>query len=249
MTLEGRVAVVTGASEGIGRGIALALADAGADVVVASRRRSVLEEVADEVASRGARSFPVVLDVTDVETVRKARDVTVATFGHIDILVNDAAFSVNRLAWELTEEDWDRIVDTGPRGTFFCSQVFGAPMRDAGYGKIVNLSSTLSQGFVPGASVYGMSKAAISYLTKCLAAEWASSGVRVNAIAPASTHTPSRLRNMTPEREAALIARIPLGRVGTVEDLVPMALYLAGPESDFVTGQTFFVDGGWTAIR
>jgi NAD(P)-dependent dehydrogenase (short-subunit alcohol dehydrogenase family) len=120
-------------------------------------------------------------------------------------------------------------------------------MRRKGYGKIINLSSTLSRGVVPGASVYATSKAAITHLTRALGAEWASEGIRVNAIAPASTMTPSRSVGMTAEREANLVARIPLGRLGTIDDLVPMAVFLAGPESDFITGQTIYVDGGWTA--
>lgn len=247
MTLEGRIAFVTGASEGIGRGLAVGLAKAGADMILGSRRPDVLEGVAGEIRELGRRAEVVELDVTRLDSIDAAKSAVVEAVGHLDILVNNAAVSVNRSAWEITEEEWVAVMDTGPKGVFFCSQILGSLMREQGYGKIINLSSTLSRGVVHGASVYGTSKSAISHLTRALAVEWAGSGVRVNAIAPASTPTPSRLKAMTPERELALKARIPLNRLGTIEDLVPMAVLLAGPESDFITGQTIFVDGGWTA--
>jgi len=245
MSLEGRIALVTGASEGIGRGLAMGLARAGAEVFLASRRRQLLEDVQSEIEALGGWAETVELDVTNLDSIEDARR-QVDDRG-LDILVNNAAVSVNRDAWEISKDEWEVVMNTGPRGVFFCSQMFGSLMRDRGYGKIINLSSTLSQGVVPGASVYATSKAAISHLTRALAVEWASSGIRVNAIAPASTLTPSRLPGMTPEREANLTARIPLGRLGTIDDLVPAAVFLAGPESDFITGQTIYVDGGWTA--
>jgi NAD(P)-dependent dehydrogenase (short-subunit alcohol dehydrogenase family) len=245
MILDGRIAFVTGASEGIGRGLAIGLARAGAEVFLGSRRTHLLEEVRSEIVSLGGRAETVELDVTDLESIRAARR-QVADRG-LDILVNNAAVSVNRDAWEISEDDWEAVMNTGPKGVFFCSQLFGSLMRQRGYGKIINLSSTLSRGVVPGASVYATSKAAISHLTRALATEWAAFGIRVNALAPASTMTPSRLSGMTPEREANLMARIPLGRLGTIDDLVPAAVFLAGADSDFVTGQTLYVDGGWTA--
>ena len=247
MTLDGRVAFVTGAGEGIGRGLALGLAGAGCDLIVAGRRMDLLEAVRQEISGLGVRACALAIDVTNIESIRAAEQEALDGLGPIDILVNNAAVSVNRAPSEISEGDWDKIMDTGPKGVFFCSQILGSAMRDRGYGKIINLSSTLSRGVVPGASVYGASKAAISYLTRSLASEWAPFGVRVNALAPASTLTPSRMSGMTPEREAALVSRIPLGRLGTVEDLVPAAVFLASPESDFVTGQTLYVDGGWTA--
>jgi NAD(P)-dependent dehydrogenase (short-subunit alcohol dehydrogenase family) len=245
MSLDGRVALVTGASEGIGRGLAVGLADAGASVYLASRRLAVLEEVRSEIMANGGRADVVELDVTSLDSIRAAAH-QIGDPG-LDILVNNAAASVNRDAWDITADDWDRVMDTGPKGVFFCCQVFGSLMRARRYGKIINLSSTLSRGVVPGASVYATSKAAITHLTRALGAEWASDGIRVNAIAPASTITPSRSIGMTPEREANLTARIPLGRLGTIDDLVPLAVFLASAESDFITGQTIYVDGGWTA--
>jgi NAD(P)-dependent dehydrogenase (short-subunit alcohol dehydrogenase family) len=207
----------------------------------------LLEAVRQEIVGLDVRAYAVAVDVTSIDSILAAQDEATGALGAIDILVNNAAASVNRDPSEISEHDWDLIMDTGPKGVFFCSQILGSAMRDRGYGKIINLSSTLSQGVVPGATVYGASKAAIGYLTRSLAAEWARYGVRVNALAPASTLTPSRMSGMTPDRKAALVSRIPLGRLGTVEDLVPAAVFLASPESDFVTGQTLYVDGGWTA--
>jgi 2-deoxy-D-gluconate 3-dehydrogenase len=245
--LAGRVALVTGASEGIGRGLALGLARAGADVIVCSRRLELLEVVREEIRAVGRRAEARVLDVTDLGSIESARDFALGRFGRVDILVNDAGFSVNRPAWLLTEADFASVIDTNLKGVFFCSQIIGSIMRANGYGKIINLSSTVSRSVVPGASLYATVKAGVSHLTRALAVEWAPEGIRVNAIAPTSTMTPSRLQSMTPERQLALVSRIPLGRLGEIDDLVPAAVFLASSDSDFITGQTLFVDGGWTA--
>jgi NAD(P)-dependent dehydrogenase (short-subunit alcohol dehydrogenase family) len=245
--LRGRIAVVTGASEGIGRGLALGLASAGADIVACSRRPTVLEELCEEIRATGRRAEPHILDVADLRSIEALRSFCEDRLERVDILVNNAGFSVGREAWAVTEDDWDRMFAVGLKGLFFCSQAVGSVMRRAGYGKIINLSSTVARSVMPGASVYATVKAGVSHLTRALAVEWAPDGIRVNALAPTTTPTPSRLPRQTPERVRALVARIPLGRQGTVEDLVPTAVFLAGPDSDFMTGQTIFVDGGWTA--
>jgi 2-deoxy-D-gluconate 3-dehydrogenase len=245
--LAGKTAFVTGASEGIGRGLALALAAAGAHVVVSSRRADRLHDVLHEIEQHGGRAQAMVMDVTDIDSIRHARDRYADQVGGLDVLVNSAGYSVNRPAWDLDERDWDTIIDTGLKGLFFCCQILGSLMREQRHGSIINLSSTLSSGVVPGASAYATCKAAVSHLTRALAVEWAPDGVRVNAIAPGATPTPSRRSRQTPQHRQALIDRIPLGRLGDVADLVPVALYLAGADSDFVTGQTLYVDGGWTA--
>lgn len=246
-SLAGANALVTGASEGIGRGLALALASAGAQVVLASRRRDKLEDVRREIEQQSGRALVMETDVTAPDSIGTARDICAERIGHLDVLVNSAGFSVNRPAWDLTEPEWDAIFDAGLKGLFFCCQIFGTLMRGRGQGSIINLSSTLSRGVAPGASAYATCKAAVSHLTRALAVEWAGDGIRVNAIAPAATPTPSRRDRQTPQHRRQLVERIPLGRLGEVADLVPAALYLASADSAFVTGQTLYVDGGWTA--
>ncbi len=245
--LTGRVAVVTGASEGIGRGIALGLARAGADLILASRREEILKEVQTDVRALGRRAETFSLDVTELASIEDLRQFSLERFGRVDILVNNAGYSINRAAWLINESDWDSIIDTGLKGVFFCCQRIGSIMRDQGYGKIINLGSTYSKSVSPGLAVYAALKAGIAHLTEALAVEWAPYGIRVNALAPAATLTPSRAERTTPEVKERILSRIPLGRMGEIEDLVPAAVYLAGPASDFVTGQTLFVDGGWVA--
>lgn len=245
--LHGRVALVTGASEGIGRGLAIGLAAAGADVLLCSRHPEVLEEVGREVQTRGGRAKVCFVDVTDVNSIRGLRDYAAKQFGKIDVLVNNAGFSITRDAWDLSEEEWDRIVDTGLKGVFFCSQIIGSLMRERRYGKIINLASTMSKSVIVGAAAYASVKAGVSHLTRALAVEWATDGIRVNALAPTSVATPSRAVQTTPESLEQLVQRIPLGRQARVEDVIPAAVFLASAASDFVTGHTLFVDGGFTA--
>ncbi|MDO8674326.1 MAG: glucose 1-dehydrogenase [Dehalococcoidia bacterium] len=245
--LTGRVALVTGASEGIGRGIALGLASAGADLILAARREDMLQEVKSDAAKIGRRAEVCVCDVTNLASIAALKAFSLERFGKVDVLVNNACYSANRPAWLLGESDWDRMVDTGLKGVFFVSQIIGSIMREKGYGKIINLSSTFAKSVYPGAATYSAIKAAVSHLTESLAVEWAPDGIRVNALAPTAIPTPSRAALITPERKAMLIGRIPLGRLGAIEDLIPAAIFLASQASDFVTGHTLFVDGGWVA--
>ena len=245
--LKDKVAVVTGASEGIGHDLALGLAGAGADVIVCSRREEKLKEVKAEIEKMGRRSEVFVLDVCNLKRIEGLKDFILARFGKVDILVNNAAFTVTKPAWEVTEEEWNLMVDTGFKGLFFCCQIVGSIMRERGYGKIINLSSTYSRSINKGRSVYAAIKAGVSHLTEALAFEWATHGIRVNAIAPTATLTPSRKDTLKGERLERALSRIPLGRLATGEDLVGAAIYLASPASDFVTGHTLFVDGGWIA--
>ena len=181
--LADKVAVVTGASEGIGRDIALGLAGAGADIIVCSRRENLLQEAKAEIEKAGRRAEVFVLDVSRVNEIEKLRDFVQNQFGRADILVNSAAFTVTKPAWEMTEDEWDKMLDISFKGLFFCCQIIGALMKKQGYGKIINLSSTFSKSIIPGRSVYGGIKAGVSHLTEALAAEWAPDGVRVNALA------------------------------------------------------------------
>lgn len=245
--LTGRVAVVTGASEGIGRDLALGLAAAGADVVLCSRSEGKLKEVKAEIENRGRKAEFFVLDVCRLGDIERLRDFIVKRFGKVEVLVNNAGYAVTRPAWDVTEKDWDQMIDVGFKGLFFCCQIIGSIMRDQGYGKIINLSSTFSRSGVKGRSVYAAIKAGVSHLTELLAVEWAPDGVRVNALAPTAVLTPTRADSLTGDRLKMVISRIPLGRLATGEDLVGAAIYLACAASDFVTGHTLFVDGGWVA--
>jgi NAD(P)-dependent dehydrogenase (short-subunit alcohol dehydrogenase family) len=245
--LSGRVALITGASEGIGRSLAQGLAEAGAEVILASRREEKLIEVKREVEQAGRRAEVFVLDVCKTSDIQSLKSFILDRFGRLDVLVNNAGAAITKLAWEVTESDWELMVDTGFKGTFFCCQILGSIMRDHKYGKIINLSSTFARSIIPGRSVYAGVKAGISHLTVALAMEWAPHGIRVNAIAPTAVRTPTREALLKGELLQKILSRIPLGRLATPDDLVTAAIYLASAASDFVTGQTLFVDGGWVA--
>lgn len=248
--LDDRLIVVTGSSEGIGRAFAECFASAGAFVVLASRRKDRLESVREAIVACGGRAEVIQTDVRRLDDVRMLAD----TVGRLAedrrlVLVNNAGFGFTKPALEITGEDWDTLFDTHVRGTFFCSQRIGAMMIERGYGKIVNLSSAWSVATDPGKSVYGAAKAAVSHLTAQLSAEWAPLGVRVNALAPTATMTDFTAGTMAanPERARRLLSRIKLGRFAQPSDLLGAAVFLASGASDFVTGQTLFVDGGFTS--
>ena len=241
------MAVVTGASEGIGRAIALGLAEAGADVIISSRREEKLKEVKSEIEKMGRRAEVCLLDICRLSDIKNLKDFILERFGKVDILVNNAGFAVTKPAWDVTEDEWNLMIDTGFKGLFFSCQIIGSIMRQRGYGKIINLSSTFSRSIVKGRSVYAGIKAGVSHLTEALAFEWAPDGIRVNALAPTAVLTPSRKDTLKGEVLKTILSRIPLGRLATPEDLVGGVIYLSSPASDFVTGHTLFVDGGWVA--
>ena len=247
--LDDRLIVVTGASEGIGRAFAECFAKAGALVVLASRRKDKLESVRQAIVASGGSAEVVATDVTRLEDIGNLANAV----GRLQrdrrlVLVNNAGFGFTRAARDTTEQEWDLLFDTHVRGTFFCSQRIGAMMIERGYGKIVNLSSSWSAATDAGKSAYGAAKAAVSHLTAALSTEWAPLGVRVNALAPTATMTDFTAKVMAanPERAKHLLRRIKLGRFAQTSDLLGAALFLASGASDFVTGQTLFVDGGFT---
>jgi NAD(P)-dependent dehydrogenase (short-subunit alcohol dehydrogenase family) len=250
--LDGRLAVVTGASEGIGRAIALAYSRAGAEVVLVSRSREKLLLVQRAIEAAAGKAHIISADLGKFDDVRSlAQGVTGIIQGRELplVLVNCAGLAFTKPALDVTEEDWDQVLDVHAKGTFFCSQWFGSLMIDRGYGKIINLSSTWSTSTDPGKSVYGLAKAGVSYLTAALSTEWAPHGVRVNAIAPTATLTENTARNFRENEARAqrLLSRITLGRFAEPSDIVGAAIFLASPASDFITGHTLFVDGGWHA--
>ncbi len=254
LRLDGRLAIVTGSSDGIGRAIAEAYAEAGARVVLVARRADALEAVRSSIVARGGEATAIAADLSRVEeiTAFAARFRAEVDDGASPlVLVNNAGNDLTKPALEVTEADWDRVHDLHLKGAFFCAQAFGAIMIARGYGKIVNLSSTWSRSAGAGKSVYCAAKAAVSHMTAALSTEWAPLGVRVNALAPTAVMTDATRRALeaNPARAAELQKRIPLGRLSQTDDLIGAALFLAGSASDFMTGDTMFVDGGFVAAR
>ena len=245
-SLTGRVALVTGANTGLGQAVALALAEAGADIVAVGRTEP--DETQRAVNLLGRRFLSVHADLADIERIPEIIQTALAGLGQIDILVNNAGIIRRNAAVDFTEADWDAVVDVNLKSVFFLTQAVGRLMLQAGRGKIINIASLLSfQGGIRVAS-YAASKSGLAGLTRLLANEWAARGVNVNAIAPGyfSTNNTSALRaDETRNRE--ILARIPAGRWGQPADLGGAAVFLAAPASDYVHGAVIPVDGGWLA--
>jgi NAD(P)-dependent dehydrogenase (short-subunit alcohol dehydrogenase family) len=248
--LSGKLAVVVGASLGIGQAVAIAMARAGARVVLAGRSLDRLREARSDFAASGDVDV-VKIDVASPDSIAAASADIERRHGAPAILFNSAGYSVTKPALDVTPEEWDAVHDVQLRGTFFSCQAFARPMSAAGYGKIINVSSTWGATVAPGRSVYCAAKAGVSHLTAALGTEWAPLGIRVNAIGPTATITPTIEARLAadPTREEYLRSRIPLGRLATADDMVGAALFLASPASDFITGQTLFVDGGWVGSK
>ncbi len=245
--LEGKVALVTGSSRGIGAGIAVKLAEAGADVAITARRLESLEETASRIKALGGKTLPVELEVTDLSSIRETVASAEQDLGPIDILVNNAGINIPRPATEVTEEQWDQILDVNLKGAFFCSKEVAPGMIAREKGKIINVSS--AAGLVPleERPAYSSSKAGLLMLTRVLALEWAPHQITVNAVAP--TFIETELARQTLDRPGMrdyLLSRIPLNRLATVEDLAGAVLYLCSPAADFITGTVIPVDGGLT---
>jgi NAD(P)-dependent dehydrogenase (short-subunit alcohol dehydrogenase family) len=246
--LQGRTALVTGASRGIGRDVARAFANAGAGVVVAARDRDELESLAEEIATVGGEAHVVELDLLDLGSIERAVASAVERLGRLDILVNNAGIGEERPALEVTEEQWDWTMGVNLKGLFFCSQAAARRMVEQRYGRIVNMGSQAGRAGIREESVYCASKAAIEGLTRVLALEWAPHNVTVNVVAPTFIRTPGTAPFLDqPEYLESVLARIPLGRVGSPMDVAGAVLYLASPAADLVTGTVLSVDGGWTA--
>jgi NAD(P)-dependent dehydrogenase (short-subunit alcohol dehydrogenase family) len=245
--LGGQVALVTGASKGLGRAMSIGLAKAGAAVALCARDEAGLDATRAAVEGHGARAARFTMDVLSGESVRAAVAAALEAFGRIDILVNNAGVNVRKPALELSEQEWDRVLDTNLKGYFLVAQAVGAHMVARGRGKVINMSSIFGTVGMNNQLAYAASKGGVEMLTKVMAIEWAKQGVTVNAIAPTYFETPlvATLRN-DPERFRFINERTPMGRWGQPEELEGTLVYLASRASDFVTGQTVYVDGGWT---
>ncbi len=247
-SLEGQVALVTGASRGIGHDLVLALAGAGASVVAAAREPGDVAELVEQVHSLGGRASAVALDVTDLASIDSAVSQVQREHGRIDVLVNNAGLGVNHDALEITPADWDEIMDVNLKGLFFVTQAVARGMVTRGYGRIVHLGSQAGLVGIRRHAVYSASKGGVDLLTKVLALEWAARGVTVNTVAPTYVRTPGTAERLDdPEVAADILARIPAGRFATTSDVAAAVLYLASPAAGMVTGTVLPVDGGWTS--
>lgn len=247
--VAGRTALVTGAARGLGRAIALALAEAGADVALGLRDRARDEGLADEIRALGRRALPLQMDVTRLDEVEAAVEATVEELGSLDLLVNNAGGGVGLIpAEDVSVADFDRAFDANLRGTFFACRATFAPMRERGFGRIVNVSSQAALVALPGESVYCAAKAAVSHLTRCLAVEWGRYGIAVNAVAPTFVRTPGTEPALSdPTFRAEVEERIAaLHRIGEPEEVAGAVVFLCSPAASLITGETLVIDGGWT---
>jgi NAD(P)-dependent dehydrogenase (short-subunit alcohol dehydrogenase family) len=246
--LQGQVALVTGAARGIGNACALALAHAGADIALGLRDIHTGSELLNQIEAMGRRALPLQMDVTRLDEIQQAIDLTVSHFGRLDILVNNAGLGASNLAENVREEDFDYTVAVNLKGTFFVSQAAGRVMIKQKYGRIINLGSQAGLVALPTESIYCMTKAAITHLTRCLAVEWGQYNITVNAVAPTFINTPGTAEALEDDAfRADVLSRIALGRIGEPMEVASAVVFLASPAASLITGDTLLIDGGWTA--
>lgn len=243
--LREQVAIVTGGGRGIGRAIALGLAEAKASVVIAGRTAEQLDAVAEEIAALGGQALPVVTDLTIGDQIDRLVAETVKKFGRIDILVNNAARSFLRSLMELREDGWDKVFDTNVKAAWLLSRAVARVMMEQKGGRIINITTVGAEKAELGMAAYGCSKAALKMLTRCMAREWAPFGIRVNAVGPGLTRTDfSKPIWSNPDIAKHVESQLPMGRLAEPEEIVGSVLFLASDLAGYVTGHSVYVDGG-----
>jgi NAD(P)-dependent dehydrogenase (short-subunit alcohol dehydrogenase family) len=246
--LEGKIALVTGASRGLGKAMALALGEAGASLAMVSRDAVALEQAVAEVRARGAQAEGFPADVSREEQVAALREGVIARFGKLHILINNAGVNIRKPVTEFTLEEWRRVLDTNLTGAFLMVRAFLPHMRGHGYGRIINVTSTLSHVGLPLRTAYASSKAGLLGFTRALALELAPEGITVVGISPGPFATEiNRPLLEDPAVSREFIARVPLGRWGRLEEVGRLAVYLCSEEAAFITGSDILIDGGWCA--
>ncbi len=262
-SVEDKVAIVTGGGRGIGKAIALILAEAGADITVTARTTEQIEQTAKEIRQLGRKSLAITMDVTKEDQVKQVVEQTLSQFGKIDILVNNAGIGGGgkaivsipgvKIPWplgrnqdkQLTPEDWHQVIDTNLTSAFLFAQAVGPHMLRQKKGKVINISSTSAELGTPYGSAYCVSKAGLSMFTRCMASEWAPFNICVNAIGPGDMNGGMMRRiDENPERKKFILDAIPAGRLGELREIALLALYLASEASDYMNGRTIFMDGG-----
>ena len=248
--LDGQVALVTGAARGLGRAIALALAEAGAAVAVGLRDKAQDAGVVAEIEKLGGKALPLQMDTADLKQIEAAPALVLEQFGRFDLLVNNTGVAPTNDALDVTEADFDRTLRINLKGTFFASQAAAKIMKEHGGGRIVNMGSQAGAVALPTESIYCMTKAGIAHLTKCLAVEWGQYGINVNAVAPTFIHTPGTAPALSdPEFHAQTVKNIAaLHRIGEPTEVAGAVVFLASPAASLITGHTLLIDGGWTAV-
>ena len=247
--LSGKTALVTGAGRGLGKAIALALAEAGANVALGLRDARSGGEIESRIVALGCRVLPLQMDVTRLPEAYDAIERTIAQFGGIDILVNNVGGGVEGKIEDVTEADFDSTIGLNVKSAFFIAQRVGRHMMDRGGGRIINMSSQAGFIALPGEAVYCLSKAAVAHMTKCMAVEWGKYGILVNAVAPTFIETDGTADALAdPAFRDDVVERIAaLHRIGTPEEVSGAVVFLASPAASLITGQTLIIDGGWTA--
>jgi NAD(P)-dependent dehydrogenase (short-subunit alcohol dehydrogenase family) len=247
-SLSGRTAVITGAGKGLGKAMALALAESGAIVVMIGRNKETLAETEQLCAAFGSGTLSITADVTNEDQVRAAEKQVVERYGKVNILINNAGINNRKPVTDFTLSEWQAVINTNLNGAFLMTRSFVPHMKGGGYGRIINMTSIMSHISLPGRTAYSASKAGLLGFTKALALELAPDGITANGISPGPFATEMNLPVLNnPEANAQFVSRIPLGRWGKVEDIGKLVVYLCGEDASFITGTDILIDGGWTA--